>query len=276
MESATILLLGAKTMIGRYIRLYWQLIKTNVTRELQFRENFWVVNLVTLLWAATLVLYYVFIYRHVSTVKGWGLGQVLVVVGFYLLFNSIFKSFVEQNFSYLPRMIYRGELDYLLTKPANSQFLVSLSRFSLRSFLRLIAGVGVLFWAIVRYQLSVTLGGVLVACLVFGLSFVIIYSLWFMTLVLAFWLGNIENLYYLFMPVFQVSRSPIDVFPRPAQILFSLVIPLVFISTVPARVLGGEIPWLLVLYGLGLAVVLLWLSHKLWQRALRSYTSASS
>lgn len=263
-------------MSGRYLKLYWRLVKTNVGRELQFREDFWIVNLVTLIWATTLVLYYVFIYQHVSTIKGWGLGQVLAVVGFYLVFNSIFKSFVEQNFSYLPRLIYRGELDYVLTKPVNSQFLVSLARFSLRSFLRILAGLGILIWAIISYDLHVSWGGVIVAGLAFGLSFIIVYSLWFMTLVLAFWLGNVENLYFLFMPIFQVSRTPIAVFPRPAQIIFSFLIPLIFISTVPTQALTGDIPWGLVGFGLVSGPVLLYLSHRFWQLALRSYASASS
>ena len=260
----------------RYGRLYWRFLKTNLIREIQFRSNFWIVNIVTLLWSATIVLYYVFIFQHVSSVKGWTLGKVLVLTGIYLLFNSVFKSLLEINFNQFVQIIYNGELDYVLTKPVNSQFLVSLSRFSLRSFLRLFAGLGILIWALLAYDIKISVLGVAVFLISFLLGMVIIYSLWFITFLLAFYLGNIENLYYLFLPIFQMARVPITVFPKTVQILFSFVIPLIFIATIPAQALWGNASWQILLLGVILTLGLLWLSHYLWLRALRSYSSASS
>ncbi|OGD62477.1 hypothetical protein A2160_00140 [Candidatus Beckwithbacteria bacterium RBG_13_42_9] len=263
-------------LFKKYLFLYWRILKFNLVREMQYRGNFWAVNIVTFLWSASQVLYYVFIFNYVKNIKGWNLGQLLVLTGLFIVFNSIFKSVFEENFTHLPRAIYRGELDFVLTKPINSQFLVTLSRFSLRSLLRIIAGLGILIWALAAYRLQITFSGALMAAVAMFFGFVIIYSFWFMTLILAFWVGNIENLYYLFMPIFSISRNPIDIFPRAIQGLFSFVIPLTFVATIPTQVLLGRDIGQMLLLGFVLAGFSLWISHQLWLTALRSYTSASS
>jgi len=260
----------------RYLRLYLVLVKINLAREIQFRAHFVLDNLVTVIWSGLLILYYLFIFQYVTQVRGWTLAQVLVLTGIYLCFNSILKSVIEQNFSQFVRIVYRGELDFYLLKPINSQFLLSFFRFSLRSLVRLVVGLGVLVWGLSLAAVSFTVVGGMQAILSFLIGLVIVYSLWFMSLLLAFRLGNVENLYYLFMPVFQVSRMPITVFPKPVEVLFTLVIPLVFVATIPAQAIWQTVSWLTIGYGLLAGIGLLWLSHRLWLLSLRSYVSASS
>jgi len=263
-------------MIKRYLSLYLKFLKANFSREVQFRGNFLLLNIGSLLWSLTLVFYYFFVFNHVSSVKGWSFGHSLVLVGIYLMFDSVIKALVENNFSQFPRIIYKGELDFILTKPANSQFLVSFSRFSLRNFLRLFAGLAIVLWSIFSFKIKISFFGFLIAFSAFILGIIVVYSLWFMILLLAFYLGYIENLYFLFYPLLRISRIPIDTFPKPAQIIFSFVLPLVFISTVPAKAIWGQVSWQIMVYGFFAAVFLLYLSHRLWNLALKSYSSASS
>jgi len=263
-------------MMSRYLKLYTAFLKINLKRELQYRAHFFLDNLITIIWSCLLVLYYIFIYRYTAAVRGWRLEQVLVLTGFYLVFNSIFKSLIEQNFAQFTRIIYRGELDYILVKPVNSQFLISLSRFSLRSFLRLFGGLAILIWGIVAAKLKISVLIIFLSLGMFAIGQIIVYSLWFMSLLLAFRLGNIENLYYFFMSIFQTTRLPINLYPHIGELIFTFVLPLIFVATIPAQALWQPISGLIIIYGIVVAVVLLWLSHYLWQLALRSYTSASS
>jgi ABC-2 type transport system permease protein len=264
------------TNLRRYLRLYLVLVKTNLARELQFRAHFILDNLVTVIWSGLLILYYIFIYQYVSQVRGWSLAQILVLTGVYLSFNSILKSVIEQNFSQFVRIIYRGELDFYLLKPVDSQFLLSFFRFSLRSLVRMVLGIAVLIWGLSLASVPVTVAGAVQALFSFSLGLVIVYSLWFITLLLAFRLGNIDNLYFLFMPIFQVSRMPITVFPKPIELLFSLAIPLVFVATIPLLAVWQTVSWWMLGYAAVAGIGLLWLSHRLWNLALRSYVSASS
>lgn len=65
-------------------------------------------------------------------------------------------------------------------------------------------------------------------------------------------------------------------YPAAYRFFFTFIVPVTFLTTVPAEVILGrvEIPWLI--GGLVLAVVLFWASSKFWSFALRFYTSASS
>jgi len=261
---------------SKYLHLYFKFLKANLIREAQFRSNLLLVSLGVFLWSAVLIFYYFFIFEHVSSVKGWTLGQALILTGFYLIFDSIIKALIEGNFSQFPRIIYKGELDLILTKPISSQFLISFSRFSLHGFLRFFGGLAVLLWAIFSFNIKISLFGLLVSVLAFILGLIIVYSIWFMILLLTFYLGYIENIYFLFYPLLRISRLPIDVLSKPAQIIFSFVLPLIFISTVPTKALWGSISWELMLYGILAAFFLLWLSNKTWKIALKSYSSASS
>jgi ABC-2 type transport system permease protein len=111
---------------------------------------------------------------------------------------------------------------------------------------------------------------------VFVSGVVIVYSLWFMSLLPVFWWGRADNIQHLFRPLHQLTRIPIDITGRVLRHLFTFVIPLAFVSTVPAQALAvGVSPWLIV-YGILAAVFSLWLSNRAWHFALRHYTSASS
>jgi len=86
----------------------------------------------------------------------------------------------------------------------------------------------------------------------------------------------VDNIQHLFRPFHQLTRIPIDITGKVLRPLFTFVIPLAFVATIPAQALIGKLsPWLVV-YGVGAAAFLLWLSHRLWNFALRHYTSASS
>jgi len=108
------------------------------------------------------------------------------------------------------------------------------------------------------------------------LGLIIVYSIWFSTLMLVFWLGNIDNIHHLFRPVYEVVRIPTNITGAVLKPILTYLIPLAFVATIPAQSLIGKLqPWLIV-YGLGAAALLLWLSHRLWRFALKHYTSASS
>jgi ABC-2 type transport system permease protein len=72
------------------------------------------------------------------------------------------------------------------------------------------------------------------------------------------------------------GRFPVSAYPPALRTLFTLVLPVAFLTTVPAEAILGRatIPW--VLASLGMAMASLGLSRGLWRHALRYYTSASS
>jgi len=259
----------------RYFKLYLGFIKNCLIREMEFRSNFIFHNLVSLIWAVVVMLVFFFIYQQVNTVNGWNMEAVLLLTAIYFLVDRIFDSFFEINFNNFVPLVNTGQLDLILIKPVSSQFFVSLRRFSFSMLFSNLTMIGVIIYLSLTYFSPVYWWQAVSFLILLFCSVVITYSLWFITLLPVFWWGRVDNIQHLFRPFHQLCRVPIDVVGRFKSIL-TYIIPLAFVATIPAQSLIGKLsPWL-VIYGVLAAGFLLWLSHRLWNFALRHYTSASS
>lgn len=242
---------------------------------MEFRSHFILNNAITFIWAIIVMMVFFFIYRYVDVVNGWTLEKMLLLTAIYFLVDRIFDSFFEINFGNFVTLVNTGNLDLVLTKPVNSQFVVSLRHFSFAMIFSNLTMIGVIIYLALTYFSPVYWWQVVSFLILLTCSVVITYSLWFMTLLPVFWWGRVDNVQHLFRPFHQLCRIPIDVMGK-FRLFLTYVIPLAFVATIPAQSLIGKLsPWLII-YGIFAAVFLLWLSHRLWQFSLKHYTSASS
>jgi ABC-2 type transport system permease protein len=105
---------------------------------------------------------------------------------------------------------------------------------------------------------------------------VIIYALWVMLLTTAFWFVKVENITEIFNAFFAAGRFPVSAFPSWVRFVLTFIVPIAFITTVPASAAVGRLTWSMALASFAIAAALLCLSHLFWRVALASYTSASS
>jgi ABC-type uncharacterized transport system permease subunit len=86
----------------------------------------------------------------------------------------------------------------------------------------------------------------------------------------------VENITELFNGLFRAGQFPVTVFPGWVRVFFTFIVPVAFITTVPAEAVVGRIRPEIALASAGVALALLAISRWFWGVALRSYTSASS
>jgi ABC-2 type transport system permease protein len=262
--------------MNRYFKIYQKFVQNSLMADLQYRLNFLMLLIMNLGWASVYIFLYRFIFNYIDQVGDWDFPKSMVLAGTILLLRSLSGLFFRRNFKKFPQLIYKGELDFVLLKPVSSQFYSSLRVFYLRPFIRFVLGWIILLVVLMQKHFSVSLNQVMVYLLLLIVSLVVIYSLWFMICCSIFWLGNIENISEVFPPFLRVAIFPLDILPGFLKEFFFLVIPLAFIATVPAKALLGLISWPTVLYGIFISSLFLYLSHKLWNFALKNYSSASS
>lgn len=260
----------------RYLRIYKSFLRTSIIADLQYRGSFFLLVLVNLGWGLVYIFLYNFIFRHIDKVGDWTYERSLVLAATFLIVNTLNKFLFRQNLKKFAQMIYYGDLDLVLTKPLSSQFYISLRQFYLRPFIRFILAWLILIIVLLQTNIQVTFLSFLNYLFLLLISTIISYSLWFMSCCSAFWLGNIENIYELFHPILRVTALPFDILPTVLKEVFFLVIPLVFIATIPAKAILGLVSWPTIIYGIFISLFLLYLSHKLWKFALIRYSSASS
>jgi ABC-2 type transport system permease protein len=169
-----------------------------------------------------------------------------------------------------------GTLDFILIKPANSQFMVSVRHVQVAQLGQL--ALGLVLVGVGIAQIGRQIGPVEVASFVVTLTcgLLLVYGLLLVLSTLSFWFVRVENLLAIFWSFLDAGRFPVDVYPGWLRITLSTVVPIGIAVTVPAQAIAGRLDMLgFVMMLLGTLVVC-WFGAWFWRRGLRSYTGASA
>ena len=101
-----------------------------------------------------------------------------------------------------------------------------------------------------------------------ALGIVSLYSLWFILGATSIWFVKVYNVTEVLRSLLEAGRFPIEGYPAAYRVFFTFIIPVAFLTTVPAQTALGrsETTWLL--GSAILAAVLFQLSKWFWQFAL--------
>jgi ABC-2 type transport system permease protein len=253
------------------IQIFW---KTAIASELEYRLNFVFAALSSLGGlSGSLFSLYLF-YRKGYNFQGWRWEEALIVVGIFTFLEGFASTFLASNLNRIVKHIQNGTLDFVLLKPISSQFWLSFHSFSVWGVPDLIFGLAIIFYA--GSLLGIGVGAYLLSAIPLLSGLVIMYSLWFMLGATSIWFTKIYNITEVLKGLLAAGRFPIGAYPATYRVFFTFIIPVAFLTTVPAETLLGRGDPLWILSGGCLALVLLFLSDRVWQFALRFYTSASS
>ncbi|AFV76264.1 ABC-2 family transporter protein [Thermus oshimai] len=257
----------------RYLRVLRLFLRLSLAAEMEYRVNF----LLGLLSSALTLLGSLFglllLYQGGYRPGGWRLEEALLVMAAFTLLQGLASVLLAPNLNKIVEHVQRGTLDFVLLKPIDPQFWLSLREFSPWGLGDVLLGVGLLLWA--GGRLGLGFPDYALFALFWFLGGLILYSLWFMLATTGIWFVKIYNATEVLRGLLEAGRFPVGAYPALYRVFFTFVVPVAFLTTVPAEVaLGrGEAPLLL---ALALALFLFLLARAFFRFALRSYTSASS
>ncbi|MCM1984801.1 ABC transporter permease [Lyngbya confervoides] len=253
------------------LRLFWS---TAIAAEMEYRANF-VLAAISSLGNLMGSLFGLFLfYRTGYRFAGWNWEEALIVLGIFTLLQGFSATFLVPNLNRIVNHVQQGTLDFILLKPISSQFWLSTYTISPWGLPDLLFGGMMVGYAGQQLQLDWYQYLWSLVPLTFGL--ISLYSLWFILGATSIWFVKIYNVTEVLRGLVEAGRYPVVAYPEAYRVFFTFVVPVAFLTTVPAQVMlnRSQWPWLA---GSGLlAVALLWISHGFWQFALRFYTSASS
>jgi ABC-2 type transport system permease protein len=255
----------------RTLRLFWS---TAIAAELEYRINFLIAAFTSLGGLAGSLFGLFLFYQTGYTFPGWSWFEALLVVGVFTLLEGFSGTFLAPNLNRIVRHVQQGTLDFVLLKPISSQFWLSAHTISPWGLPDLIFGAIVIFYAGSRLGVSVQSYLLSLIPLVFGLA--ILYSLWFMLGALSIWFVKIYNVTEVLRGLMEAGRFPTAAYPAAYRVFFTFVVPVAFLTTIPAEAMLGRAQLGWTLGAAGLAIALLLVSGFFWRYALRFYTSASS
>jgi len=264
----------------RILRRFWS---TALAAELEYQANAVVELLAVLGNLAGSLFVLSLLYGHGRDLGGWSWEAALVVLGLYTLLDGITTCLLQPNLSKIVGHVQNGTLDFVLLKPIDSQLHLSARHLSPWGLPGVLAGLVLSGWGMVQTLTGQRQIGIaaLIGPLLAGLALLlaaaaILYSLWFVLAALSIWFVKIWNATEVLRSVLVAGRYPVSAYPAALRLLFTFVLPVAFLTTVPAEALIGRGSWPWIAASWLVALTCLISTRLFWRYALRHYTSASS
>lgn len=260
----------------RYLKVLSRFIKLSWMESSEYRLNFIVWFFVETGWTIMDLIMFKALLSNIKSMGSWTFPEVLILVGVYRVMGLLVWGWMYHSFSLIPTLISKGNLDLILTKPMDSQFLVSTRKYSFSSFSSLIGGLIYIGLGLHQLQYYPSLAQIALTLLGLVISLILMYGVYFSTVALALYVGRLNNIYHIFIHAFDAGRYPAEIFPVFLQRILTTIFPIAVMLVVPAGVLIGKFNFIDISKLALLAVFFVGLSRFIWQNGLRRYSSASS
>ncbi len=262
--------------MGRYLLSLKRFWATALAGQLEYQANMLIDLLAMVGSLAGSIFVLSLFFGQGRELGGWSWEAALVVQGIYTFLDGVSSTWLRPNLSAIVTHVREGTLDFVLLKPIDSQFWVSLRIMAPAGLPEIGLGLVLIVWAASRAGASLSLGTLLVAVLMLFVGGVILYALWFVIAATSIWFVKTWNATEVLRAVLASGRFPVSAYPPTLRLVFTLVLPVAFLTTVPAEVILGRAAMPMLVLGLFLAVLFFLGSRAFWLFALRYYTSASS
>ena len=258
------------------LRVFWTFFRLGAMNELAYRVNF-----ITQFFQAILSLGLALgglavVFNQTDTLGGWQPSELLALVGIYLLVGGLINLIIQPSMQRFMEDIRLGTLDFMILKPEDAQFLISVRQIEIWKLIDILLGLGVLVVALVRLGTQLSL----LQALAFGVALlaggVIVYSFWLILATSAFWFVKTENILVIFQAMYQAGRWPVTIYPVWLQTILTFLVPITFAVTVPAQALTGRLTGSTLALAVLLAVALFLVSRWFWRFGIRFYAGASA
>ncbi|HUF38788.1 MAG TPA: ABC-2 family transporter protein, partial [Anaerolineales bacterium] len=154
----------------RILQLTFTYLRIGILNEMQYRVNFFIPLLQSFVALGTGLIGLALVFEHTNDLAGWTRPELLAVMGVHILMGGVIRAAIQPNMQTLANDIQQGTLDYALTKPVDSQVIVSVREFRLWQVVDVVMGFVVMGWAVAEMREGLGLGDGLIftAALVLG------------------------------------------------------------------------------------------------------------
>ena len=256
-------------VIGTFLRL-------GVMNEMQYRANFFIAAFQSVLAVAVGLAVLALVYSHATTLNGWTESQLLVIVGVQILLGGVVHATIQPNMERIADEVRDGKLDFALTKPQDSQLIVSVRTLNVWQGVDVISGLIVVGVGVSRLHWNLGVGRTLAFLGLLGIGTLLLYCFWLVLATGSFWIVNMWFLSELFEGMYQTGRWPIGVYPGWLRYSMTYLVPVAFAVTVPAQALTHRLHWTTAIVAIVFAAAVAVFTRWFWRFGLRRYSGASA
>lgn len=261
--------------IKKYFLLYIAMFKASFIADLEYRANFFTRIMTDIFWYIAQVMTFEVIYQHTEKIGDWDKYQMRVFLGLLFVIDAIYMIIIHENLENISEKVRKGDLDLLLAKPVDSQFMLTLQKANTAIFGNLVLAISWLAYALSGLHdfnwMRLLWLVILIPC-----SLMVIYSIRFMFSATAVIFTRSENLQFLWWQIYKLGMRPDSMYNPFIKLMVLTALPVGVIVSIPARALINPPELNYLLWPLVLAPILVYGTHRFWNFALKFYSSASS
>lgn len=259
-----------------FLKLVSTFFKVNVQMSVAYRADTVINILLNIMWLGWELLGLSIIFSNTDTLGGWGIGELIALLGVFRLVNTLMMFLVWPNTEKFNQSIRDGSMDYTILQPVSSMFLVTFSRMNVWRIWDFILAtvlivVGINMAGDVTTPLSIfnfillTISGAIV-----------IYSLWIVLIAFTFYFTKFDNNVTLLQALLDAGRYPVTVYPVWLKIIVTYLIPIAVATTIPLQALRQELGTSQVIMFVGIGIASFIVASQIWKFGLKKYSGASS
>lgn len=278
--------------LSSYFAVFLMFARNSLIRDMTFRANFIIETISSLSWAIMNLGFYALVYNLMEregghTIAGWTQYQFFVFIATTILVNSLVEALFMENAEEMSELTRTGGFDFVLLKPMDPQFLISVKKISWSAFAKVLLAFGLIAYSLPRIDgLALSPIQIVLYPLYIVLGTLILYSIMIALASTSIWLGRNQSLYDFWFYLTNFSRYPMEIYAgrygTPLRQVFTFIVPILVVINVPAAILAKPLTansserTALAVFAVLATIVSLVFSRWVFQRALLSYRSASS
>lgn len=267
--------------LARYSRLLASFARYALAREMAFRSNFLVKVTVEVVWLGVILAFYEVVFAKTDAVAGWSRPQYLFFVGCYFALSGFIEMMFLDNLNEFSELVRTGDLDFLLLKPIDEQFLISTRKIDWGTSLNVPMGAAIMLFSLNGLGWPFDPLRIAAFLVMFACGVLIAYSCMLALTSTSVWLVRNQSLMEMWWLFSSLSRYPKEIFhgstwAEPIGRFFLYVLPILLVVNVPAHTMVKAFEPGLIAFTLVATAGTVLASRWFFRRALRSYRSASS
>ena len=267
---------GRGSLSLQTLKLLRSFLKINIQMSLAYRADTIVNILLNLMWLGWELLSLSIIFNNTATLGGWGLGELIALLGVFRLVNTMMIALIWPNTEKFNQSIRDGSMDYNILQPVNTMFLVTFSRITVWRIWDLVLAITLIIVGINMSGDTATASSILTFILLTVSGTIVIYSLWIVLIALTFWFTKFDNNVTILQALMDSGRYPATVYPAWLRIIVTFVIPIAVATTIPLQGLRGDLGLNQVLIFIAIGFISFQVASQVWKAGLKRYSGASS
>lgn len=261
--------------IVKHIKIYILFVKNSIMRQMEYRVNFLIGILAECVYLASKMLYVYIVYKNGKDIGGLSPEQIMLFMGTFVLLTAIFIGIFMPNFNEISWKIQKGDLDVLIVKPISLQFYLTLREVQIDSPIpNIIAGITMICVSWSRIGLSAGFGNIIIYICMILIGIAITYSLFLIPVILSFWWVKSFQLLVITNRLWDFNQMPMQIYSKWIQRVGLFIIPIFVIINFPVMALFETLTPIYLVWGIIAAVLLFVFVRKLWNCAVKRYSSA--